>query len=168
MLKYWNTVKIPSYYLPFTTSLADVFKCSTENVKVAVSSTDRLEIVRLWTCPLALIRKWLVGLSWIPFLIQVPVTWGWESSTSKDAVSLSVVLMSVSPLLIVIFRAVRKIAELCSRHHSSPTSAFSYLLNGYFFVVVKQRSCLKDWPQLQIFSFRLNREQTWCPFSVTE
>lgn len=165
---HWNTVKISSHHVPFTTSLADVFKCSTENVKVAVSSTDRLEIVRLWTCPLALIRKWLVGLSWIPFLIQVPVTWGWESSTSKDAVSLSVVLMSISSLLILIFRAVRKVAELCSRHHSSPTSAFSYLLNGYFFVVVKQRSCLKDWPQLQIFSFRLNREQTWCPFSVTK
>lgn len=98
--------------LPFTTSLADVFKCSTQNIKVPVSSTDRLEMVRLWTCPLALIRKWFVGLSWIPFLIQVPVTWGWESSTSKDAVSLSMVLMSVSPLLIVIFRAVKKIGKL--------------------------------------------------------
>lgn len=40
------------------------------------------------------------------------MTWGWESSTSKDAVSLSMVLMSVSPLLIVIFRAVKKIGKL--------------------------------------------------------
>lgn len=94
--------------IPFTMSLADVFKCCTQNVKVPVSSTDKLEMVRLWTFPFALIRKWFVGLSWIPFLIQVPETWGWESSTSKDAVSLSVILMSVSPLLIVIFRAAKK------------------------------------------------------------
>lgn len=83
-----------------------------QNVKVPVSSTDRLEMVRLCTCPLALMRKWLVGLSWIPFLIQVPVTWGWESSTSKVAVSLSVVSISVSPLLIVIFRAANKISVI--------------------------------------------------------
>lgn len=43
--------------LPFTTSLAHVFILSTVKVKVPVSSTDRLEMVRLWTGPLALIRK---------------------------------------------------------------------------------------------------------------
>lgn len=93
-------------FLPFTTSRADVFRFSTLNTKLPVSSTDRLEMVRLWTSPLALIRKWLVGFSWIPFLIQVPGTLAWDSSTSKDAVSLSVVLMSVSPRLMLIFRAV--------------------------------------------------------------
>lgn len=93
--------------LPFTTSRADVFWRSTQNMKVPVSSIDRFETVRLWTFPLALIRKWFVCLSWIPFLIHVPTTWGWESSTSKVAVSLSVVLISVRPLLIVIFRAAR-------------------------------------------------------------
>lgn len=94
-------------YLPFTTSRADVFWCSTQNMKVPVSSIDRFEMVRLWTFPLALMRKWFVCLSWIPFLIHMPTTWGWESSTSKVAVSLSVVLISVRPLLIVIFRAAR-------------------------------------------------------------
>lgn len=119
-------------------SLADVFKCCTQNVKVPVSSTDKLEMVRLWTFPLALIRKWFVGLSWIPFLIQVPETWGWESSTSKDAVSLSMVLMSVSPLLIVIFRAVKKNLKHFKSKHSIPTSTFysSNLLPRNFFVCV--------------------------------
>lgn len=111
LLKHWHNLFRLSD-LPFTVSLADVFIFSTQNVKLPVSSTDRLETVRLWTCPLALIRKWFVGLSWIPFLVQVPETLGWESSTSNDAVSLSVVLMSVSPLLIVIFRAEKNIAEL--------------------------------------------------------
>lgn len=95
------------FYLPFTTSRADVFRRSTQNVMVPVSSIDRFEMVRLWTSPLALMRKWFVCLSWIPFLIHMPTTWGWESSTSKVAVSLSVVLTSVRPFLIVIFRAAR-------------------------------------------------------------
>lgn len=117
---------ISQKYLPFTTSLAEVFRFSMQNTKVPVSSTDRLEIVRLWTCPFALIRKWLVGLSLSPFLIHVPGTLGWDTSTSKEAVSLSVVLMSVSPLLIVIFRA---------------TEASKW-----------EKSCLRDWePNTGIF-----------------
>lgn len=47
------------------------------------------------------------------------MTWGWESSTSKDAVSLSVVLMSVSPFLIVIFRAVNKIGKLLKENNTA-------------------------------------------------
>lgn len=122
-------------YLPFTTSLADVFIFSTQNVKVPVSSTDRLEIVRLWTCPFALIRKWFVGFSWTAFLVHVPGTSGWESSTSKDAVSLSVVLMSVSPLLIVIFRAVKKHLQSCVKDITALQQVhwtFSYLPHGHF------------------------------------
>lgn len=103
---------IDCYYyvftLPFTTSREDVFKHSTQNVMVPVSSIDRFEMVRLWTTPLALMRKWFVCLSLIPFLIHTPTTWGWESSTSKVAVSLSMVVMSLRPFLIVIFRAAWK------------------------------------------------------------
>lgn len=53
----------------------------------------------------------------------MPGTLGWDSSTSKDAVSLSVVFMSVSSLLIVIFRAVKKISQLCKMKHKSNIKA---------------------------------------------
>lgn len=48
------------------------------------------------------------------------MTWGWESSTSNDAVSLSVVLMSVSPFLTVIFLAVKTHHKIKKNLHSLP------------------------------------------------
>lgn len=35
-------------------------------------------------------------------------------------------------------------------------------------MIVEEKSCVKDCPQLQAFLFHFNTEPTWCPFSVTE
>lgn len=91
--------------LPLIVSLAVVRTPSAEKTIVPVSSSVRLDRVRPWTCPLVLTRHWLFGFTRMPSFCQIPSTSAWESSTSKEAVSLSKVSWSVRPLRMVILRA---------------------------------------------------------------
>lgn len=101
----WSLDIYGHLYLPLTVSLAVARTPSAENTMVPVSSSVRLDRVRLWIHPLVLTRHWLFGFTRMPSFCQTPSTSVWESSTSKVAVSRSKVSWSVRPLRIEILRA---------------------------------------------------------------
>lgn len=113
----------------------------------------------------------------MPFLVQVPGTLGWDSSTSKEAVSLSVVFMSVSSLLIVIFRAVKKIVQLCQmkwkrntqQQTVKPHSAVgAFCVSTFQYIESLHKGYVSNDSSGKHFHSTFNTEQTWCRFSVTE